>query len=216
MKITKYVHSCLLVETPDRLAIFDPGSMSEAALDVDGLDRLDDIFITHVHADHFSLDLVKRLHQKFPNVRITSTPEVVAQLAEASIQASDQPPAGVQFFDAPHESVAPLFGRPPQEIGIHYLDSLTHPGDSHSFRETKQILALPVQAPWGSTIKAINLALELKPRHILPIHDWHWSDAAREQSYNMMAELFGQHDITFHKLATGQPVEIEVGAKVAA
>jgi len=215
VKITKYVHSCLVVETPDRVAIFDPGVMSEQALEVDRLERLDDIFITHEHADHFSPDLIERLLQKFPDARITSTPDVVAKLARESITASDQPPAGVSFFDSPHEDVEPVFPHP-QEIGIHYLGALTHPGDSHSFSETEEILALPVTAPWGSTIRAINLALELKPRHILPIHDWHWSDVARQQTYGMMADLFGEHGITFHKLAIGQPVEIEVGVKTNA
>jgi L-ascorbate metabolism protein UlaG (beta-lactamase superfamily) len=210
MKVTKFVHSCLLAETPDRTALFDPGMMSEEALDVDKLGRLDDIFITHIHGDHFSLPLIKRLVAKFPSVRITSTQEVVAQLAGESIKASHTPPEGVAFFDSPHESVAPLFGQPPQEIGIHYLDQLSHPGDSHSFRETKAILALPVTAPWGSTIKALNLALELKPRFVLPIHDWHWRDEAREQTYAMFERVLAEQGIKFFKLQTGQPVEIDV------
>jgi L-ascorbate metabolism protein UlaG (beta-lactamase superfamily) len=215
VKITKYVHACLLVETPERVALFDPGSMSVDALDVAQLKKLDDIFITHEHTDHFSLELVKKLVEKFSEARITSTPDVVTQLAKASIKATDRPPAGVSFFDSPHESVAPLFPRPPQEIGIHYQDALSHPGDSHSFTETKAILALPVQAPWGSTIKAVNLALELKPRHILPIHDWHWSDAARQQMYNTLESVFGKYGIIFHKLETGQPVDIDTSLKGA-
>lgn len=214
MKITKFVHACLLVETSERVALFDPGSMSVDALDIGQLKRLDDIFITHEHGDHFDIDLIKKLVEKFPEVRITSTPDVVAQLANESIEASDQPPAGVSFFDSPHESTEPLFPHP-QEIGIHYLDTLSDPGDSHSFTETKQILALPVQAPWGSTIKAVNLALGLKPRHILPIHDWHWSDAARQQMYNRMEGVFGDHGITFHKLETGVPVEIDTTLRAA-
>jgi L-ascorbate metabolism protein UlaG (beta-lactamase superfamily) len=210
MKITKFVHSCLLVETPDRTAIFDPGVMSEQALNIDAISRLDDIFITHIHQDHCSVNLVKKLVAKFPNVRITSTPEVAAALAKEGIKASNTPPEGVVFFDSPHESVAPLFGQPPQQIGVHYLDTLSDPGDSHSFQETKAILALPITAPWGSTIRAINLALELKPKHVLPIHDWHWRDEAREQTYSIYERILGEQDITFHKMQTGQPIEVDV------
>jgi len=209
MKITKFVHACLLVETPQRVALFDPGVMSAGALNVDQISRLDDIFITHIHADHVDTELVKKLVAKFPDVRITSTPEVVAQLKEAGITASDQAPEGVSFFDSPHESVKPLFPQP-EEIGIHYLDSLSDPGDSHSFHETKAILALPVAAPWGSTIKALNIALELKPKHVLPIHDWHWSDAAREQMYGMFESQLQSQGITFHKLKTGEPIDIDL------
>lgn len=209
MKVTKFVHSCLLVETPERVALFDPGVMSEEALKVEALERLDDIFITHIHADHVSDNLIKQLVEKFPEVRITSTPEVVAKLAEMGITASDQPPEGTAFFDAPHENVQPVFPQP-QQIGVHYLDKLSDPGDSHSFKETKAVLALPVTAPWGSAIKAVNLALELKPQYILPIHDWHWNDAARASTYENHEKLFAEHDIKFFKLETGVPVEIDV------
>lgn len=209
MKITKFVHSCILVETPDRIAIFDPGSMSEQALDVSKLDHLDDIFITHEHGDHFSLMLVQKLVTKFPEVRITAPKSVVQQLLAVNIAASDQAPQGVIFFDSPHELGEPLFSRP-EQLGYHYLDSLTHPGDSHSFHETKAILALPITAPWGTTIKALNLALELKPRYVLPIHDWHWRDEARASTYDKFERLLAEQGITFLKLQTGLPVDIEI------
>lgn len=210
MKITKFVHACLLVETPDRTALFDPGTMSETALGADKLSRLDDIFITHEHSDHFSLNLVKQLVQKFPQVRITSTAPVVATLAKEGIAGSTNPPEGVSFFDSPHESKPPLMPVGPEQIGVHYLDSLSHPGDSHSFHETKAILALPVTAPWGTSFKAISLAFELKPRHVLPIHDWHWRDEARQMMYDRFEQVLAGQGITFHKLQTGQPVEIDV------
>lgn len=215
MKVTKFVHSCLLVETPERVALFDPGTLSEEALDVDKLDRLDDIFITHEHADHISMDLIKRLVQKFPDVHITSTSSVVKQLDEAGITASNQPLAGVEFFEAPHEDVAPLFDHPPEEIGIHYLGVLSDPGDSHHFDETKDILALPITAPWGSAIKALNLALQLKPKYVLPIHDWHWRDEAREQTYDQFERILGDSGTKFFKLKTGVPVDIPVEPEVA-
>ncbi len=209
MQVTKFIHSCLLVETPERVALFDPGMMSVAAVDVAAMHKLDDIFITHGHADHCSVDLIKQLVAKFPQVRITTTPEVVSELAKQGITASNQPPEGVTFFDSPHESTQPLFPIP-QQIGIHYLEALSHPGDSHTFHETKAILALPITGPWGSTIRAFNLAIELKPRYILPIHDWHWHDAAREQTYNMFERALAEHNITFFKLQTGQPVQIDL------
>jgi L-ascorbate metabolism protein UlaG (beta-lactamase superfamily) len=137
MKITKYVHSCLLVETPERVALFDPGMMSQAAIPIDQLDQLDDIIITHAHPDHISLEIVKELVGKFPGVMITAPSEVVAMLGREGITASDMESPGIEFFDSPHENMSPL-GEPPSQNGVHYLDILSHPGDSHSFHETKQ------------------------------------------------------------------------------
>lgn len=212
MKITKFEHSCLLVEMPapqNRTTLFDPGMMSETALDISKIDYLDDIVITHSHGDHLSLNLMKQLVAKFPAVKITAPADVVDLLEKEDIAASSDPSEGISFFDAPHEAVEPLFITPDQ-IGVHYLAMLTHPGDSHSFSETKAILALPVTAPWGATTTAVKLALELKPQYVLPIHDWHWRPEARDQMYSALEPAFAQHGITFVKLVTGEPVTLEV------
>lgn len=212
MKITKFVHSCLLVEMPDpvnRTALFDPGVMSEEALDVEALEFLDDIIITHEHSDHFSMDLVKKLVAKFPNVRITGTKPIVEALVQEGIAATSEPSKGIVFFEAPHEDVQPMFPHP-ENIGVHYLDLLTDPGDSHTFNESKTVLALPVQAPWGSTINAVKLALELKPKYIIPIHDWHWTDQARTGTYSNLERAFAKEGITFCKMETGKPVVLDV------
>lgn len=212
MKVTKFVHSCLLIEMPEpvnRTALFDPGMMSEPALDVDSLQWLDDIIITHNHGDHLSVPFIKKLVAKFPDVRITAPQEAVDQLAAEGIKATSEPSAGIEFFDSPHESVAPMFPQP-ENNGVHYLDLLTDPGDSHSFHETKAVLALPIQAPWGSTVRAVNLALELKPKYILPLHDWHWTDQARNQTYDALEKLFSEQNITFCKLVSGTPVVLDV------
>lgn len=207
MKITKFEHSCLLVEMPDpvnRTILFDPGVMSEVALKVDELQFLDDIVITHEHADHLSQKLLGELVAKFPNVTITAPSDVVALLSDQNITASDLETDGIVFFDSPHESVEPLFPRP-QQIGVHYLDVLSHPGDSHSFRETKAILALPVSGPWASTVTAINLAIRLKPQYVIPIHDWHWHEQARQQMYKNIQGALEKQGITFIPLKTGIP-----------
>lgn len=213
MKITKLVHSCLLVEMPEpvnRTALFDPGTMSEEAVNVASLEFLDDIFITHEHFDHLSVPLLKQLVAKFPEVRITGPQAVVDIVKQEGLHASSEAPEGVSFFEAPHEAMEPLGGSPPQNTGIHYLDRVSHPGDSHHFTETKPVLALPVQAPWGATVNAVSLALNLKPQFIVPIHDWHWSDAARSQMYDRMEEFFGRHDIAFCKPQTGQAFTLDV------
>lgn len=208
MKITKFVHSCLLVEMPEpvnRTVLFDPGIFS--SVEADQLEFLDDIVITHEHPDHCNLELIKSLVEKFPNVRIKTPSTLVPKLEGISV--TTDAVEGMELFDARHEGHGP-FLKPPENIGVHYLDKLTFPGDSHSFMETKEILALPVAAPWGSTDRAVQLALQLKPKHILPIHDWHWRDEVRVDMYDRLEQLFEQYDITFHKLTDGEPLVIEV------
>lgn len=206
MKITKFGHSCLLVEMPspvNRTALFDPGVMSEPLLDVDSLEFLDNIIITHNHADHISLPFIKSLRAKFPTVQITAPADTRQQLAEQGIESVSEETPGIEFFESPHADVTPLFPVP-EQIGVHYLDLLTNPGDSHTFAASKRILALPITAPWGTTVEAVRLALQLQPRYIIPIHDWHYSDAARSQTYDNLQKLFVEHDIQFVKPVDGQ------------
>lgn len=212
MKITKFEHSCLLVEMPapvNRTALFDPGGMSAGLVKEHHFEWLDDIVITHEHFDHFDIDTVKHLVSQFPEVRITAPQPVVDQLKEQGITASAEAPGGMELFSAPHESVEPLFPTP-DEIGVHYLDMLTHPGDSLHFDATKPILALPVDAPWGAMVDAVKLALQLKPKYVLPVHDWMWKDEWRQQMYDGMAQIFEKEGIQFCKLHTGEPVVLEV------
>jgi L-ascorbate metabolism protein UlaG (beta-lactamase superfamily) len=212
MKITKLGHSCLLVEMPEpeaRTALFDPGTLSE--VDVDSLQFLDDIIITHGHSDHFDLELVKQLAQKFPDVHITAPSDVVELLNKESIAATSAASQGLEFFNSPHEGIRPLFDSdPPEELGVHYLGLLSHPGDSYSFQESKEILALPVQGPWGSTVEAVRLGLKLRPTYIIPVHDWHWSDEARAKVYRMLEQVFEQAGITFVEAVNGEPFVLDV------
>lgn len=208
MKITKLGHSCLLVEMPapvNRTLLIDPGMFSD--VNIDSLEYLDDIVITHEHPDHCKLETIQKLVAKFPKVRIKTPATLVPKLEGISV--TTDAVEGVEPFAATHEGHPP-FLNPPENVGVHYLGKLTHPGDSHSFVNTCEILALPITAPWGSVDSAVQLALKLKPKHILPIHDWHWRDEAREEMYKWVAPVFEAAGITFHSLKNGEPVVIDV------
>jgi L-ascorbate metabolism protein UlaG (beta-lactamase superfamily) len=211
VKITKYVHSCLFIETPERVGIIDPGDYSwkSGLFDVERLDRLDDIVITHEHPDHFHVPFVKALLAKFPGTSVTTTEPVAAALRQEGVAAGVIGNEAVEVFPAGHETMEPL-AVPPPNIGVHYLGALTHPGDSHHFTATKEILALPVTAPWGTVPRALQLALDLKPRYVVPIHDWHWNDTARAAMFQRFEGFFGNHGITFIKTNNGEAVEVNL------
>lgn len=212
MKITKLAHSCLLVEMPapvDRTVLFDPGEFSAEQVRGANLRYLDDIVITHEHFDHFSLQLVQELAMKFPKASVLAPAPVVAQLQAAGVAASTEPAEGLQLFASPHEDLSPM-NPTPEAIGVHYLGVLSHPGDSHSFSESKDILALPITAPWGSTVNAVRLATRLKPKYIIPIHDWLWRDEWCMQMYAGLAQYFEGQGIHFVQPVDGEPFVLDV------
>jgi len=61
MKITKYLHSCLVFELDGYKILFDPGKFSFADGEVTPQMSSDvnSIVITHIHPDHFEIEILK-------------------------------------------------------------------------------------------------------------------------------------------------------------
>ncbi|HSX44987.1 MAG TPA: MBL fold metallo-hydrolase [Candidatus Saccharimonadales bacterium] len=211
MRLTKFVHACVLAEEGDKVALFDPGSFSwdSGLINIDNLNKLDAIVITHEHFDHFHLPAIQALVKKFPNVQIITTPSVVKQLSENGIQnASSEGNEFIKIFSTKRHAPLAPFGEAPENIAVHFADKLTVGGDRHDLEESKEILALTATAPWGSMLEAANMALKLKPKSIFPVHDWHWNDQARSGSYDMFESVFDRNQIKFIKTVDGQSFEL--------
>lgn len=197
MKVTKFIHSCLLVEDSGVNFLFDPGNYTdqESALDLNSINKLDYILITHAHPDHMFPPLIKKIQEKFPKVSIITNSSEKSEI-----------PDFIQIQRIPHEK---LFGATvPENLKFDINNSLTHPGDSFQFDQTSKILALPVQAPWGSLTAAVELAVRLKPEIILPIHDWHWREDARIMLYKRLEDYFKNIGLKFIPLEIGVPVTL--------
>lgn len=198
----------MLIENNGITVLIDPGNFTfeENALPIDDMEKLDFVLITHEHADHMSVPLLKKIVAKFPEVRVISNGVTADLLAKEGIAASIQSPEFVEALPIPHERVLALA---PHNTLFHVFGELTHPGDSLQFSETKEILALPIQAPWGSMVAALEKAAQLKPKLVIPIHDWHWKDEARKKLYAMAATYLREQGIEeFRGLETGESIDI--------
>lgn len=207
MQITKYLHSCLLVEEVGKKFLLDPGNYTAEAkvLNINNLDKLDYLLITHEHQDHMYIPLIKKILLKFPDLAIITNPSAKKLLEKEGINSSTKATDLIKVESVPHEKV--FGGEPPMNI-LFRIDDLTHPGDSLHFNSSTKILALPVQAPWGSLTQAVKLAVSLKPKVILPIHDWYWNDIARELFYKRLESYFATLGIKFIGLKTGVQVTV--------
>jgi L-ascorbate metabolism protein UlaG (beta-lactamase superfamily) len=208
MKITKYLHACIVVEDQNMTFLFDPGvfTYNAQALDLSRIAKLDYLLITHEHADHFHLPFIKEIVAKFPQVKIVTNKAIVELLQKENIQASSQKDEVVQLDTVDHEKLWDL--KTPEHVVIHVLNKFTHAGDSLHFSKTHDVLALPITAPWGSTTEAVNKALSLKPKVIIPVHDWMWKDEIRKGMYQRLTEFFPTYGIQFKGLETGEPLQV--------
>lgn len=214
MKLTKYVHSCVLVEDQGKVALFDPDNFTwgSKTFPIDSLKQLDYILITHTHGDHYSLDFVKALLAKFPKAAIFTTEQVAEDLKDNGVtNVSTSSQGEVEVTEAPHEDMTPLTGHPNDEnVAITLHGKITHPGDSLQINETAAVLLLPVDGPWGSTVEATKLAKGVKPKYVLPIHDAMHTDDWRGMNYDWVENFCKQNNITFLRPEPGKPIEVAI------
>ena len=75
MKITKYPQSCLLIESGDKKILIDPGVLSYEDSFLNDWKNVDLILITHKHADHCNVEVIKEII-KNGKTKIYSSSEV--------------------------------------------------------------------------------------------------------------------------------------------
>lgn len=211
MRVTKFGHSCLFVETTELSVLFDPGIYSwQDEFDFSPIGQLDVIAITHVHADHCHPEFVRALIERFPGAKIVSNEEVNSYLKSAGIEAEF---AGTSLGtlvgqDASHESM-PWSNEIPVNTAYDQGSEFTNPGDSLQLRSTKRVLALPSAPPWGSLAQAVDMALRLKPQIVIPVHDWFWHEAARRDMYQLAEQGLSPAGIQLVDIPLNQTVTLE-------
>lgn len=188
MKITKFAHSCLLIEVDGAKILTDLGSWN---LEVPEVSNLDAVLITHEHQDHFDVDKQKGLLAKNVRAKVITHAAVGNKLQEAGIEyQAIEPGERIEVAGVSVESCgsdhAIIYGTTPPCRNTGYLiaDKFYIPGDALHDIPSKQIevLALPTGGPWMKVSEAIDYAKSLKPKIVIPIHDAMYTEEVRESS----------------------------------
>ncbi len=175
MKLTKYGHSCLLVEVgPDRILV-DPGTFSHGWEALTGLTA---VLVTHQHPDHVDPARLPGLLALNSDVQLFADPGSVGTLAEAGVTATPVEPGDtldlatpVQVFGETH---AVIHKDLPSIANRGYLvdGRLYLPGDSLQVpSQAVEILAVPVAAPWMAAKEAVEFVRAVDPTVAVPIHE---------------------------------------------
>jgi len=221
MRISKYIHSCLLVEKGADKILFDPGKFSfiEGLVNPEQFEHLSAIVLTHQHPDHIDDEALAKILSNNASAVVLANTEIRTRLAQKGI-ATEVFETGsralgsftLAAFDAPH---APLLNAtPPQNTAYLVDNSFLHPGDSFadSLDAVKNtiVLALPVMAPWNTELEVAAFAGRIRPRQVIPIHDGYAKDFFRRMRYENFENYFSKQGIEFIPLdAPGASVEVE-------
>ncbi|MBF9223389.1 MBL fold metallo-hydrolase (plasmid) [Hymenobacter aerilatus] len=211
MRITKYIHSCLLFELDGQQILFDPGKFSfiEGLVHPEVFKDVSVIIITHNHPDHLDVAALQKI-VALRQVIIISNREVATELKAhgltVQIHEEGRLDLGVfQLLALPVQHEAILDSPLPQMTAWLVNGKVLNPADSFANNLLPfagvEMLLLPVTAPFLTELVVADFALKMRPRQILPVHDGYLKPFFIQQRYENYGPYFEKHGIVFHRLA---------------
>jgi L-ascorbate metabolism protein UlaG (beta-lactamase superfamily) len=176
MRLTKFGHSCLLVEEGGARVLLDPGTFSDG---FEALEGLTAVLFTHQHADHLDQQRLRGLLDRNPGARVISDPGSAEPLGQAGVEVEvvadgqelDAGGVSVRVAGRDHAVIHPDIPVVPNNA---YLVDGTHlhPGDSYTPPPAPvDVLFLPTGAPWLKVSEAVDYLRAVAPRTAVPIHE---------------------------------------------
>lgn len=213
MRISKYIHSCLLVEEGEEKILFDPGTFSfiEQRVSLETFKDVTTVILTHQHPDHVDMNALKSILAESGASVITNS-EGKAALAKENIEVRVVEEGSystknftIRALSAQHEKI--LSPSLPQNTAYILNDVFLNPGDSFASLLSPlkgiQVLALPVSAPWTTEIGVAEFAQMIAPQMVIPVHDGYVKDFFLKQRYANYIQNFSPLGIAFQSM--GQP-----------
>ena len=207
MRITRYGHSCLLVEDSDARVLLDPGTLSSGFEQLRGLTA---VLVTHSHPDHLDEPRLRRLLEANPDARLhldEGSAGRLADLPSVVVHAGDVLDLGVRV-DVLGSEHAVIHEDLPRIPNVGYLlgERFFTPGDALTVPEADvEVLGLPTAAPWLKLSEAVGLLRAVAPRRAFPVHD---AVLATPQIWYGQFAALGPEATTFDAVAPDGVVEL--------
>ena len=173
MRITRYGHSCLLVEDGDARVLLDPGTFSRGFEQLRGLTA---VLITHAHADHLDPERLRALLDANPDAALHCDEGAATGLGDvqhAMVRGGDVLDLGtrVEVHGSTHAVIHPDIPVIPN-VGYLVGGRFFTPGDAFTVPDADvEVLGLPTAAPWVKASEAVDLMRTVGPRLAFPVHD---------------------------------------------
>jgi L-ascorbate metabolism protein UlaG (beta-lactamase superfamily) len=203
MRVSKFIHACLLVEKGIDRILIDPGKFSflDSRVSVERFDGVAAILVTHSHVDHLDVERLRAIVDR-TGAEVHAGSEIASKIRSDGfeVRAFDDGSRRIGSFDvraipAPHEAIlSPML---PQNVAFVIDERLLHPGDSYAASLDAcrgiPLLALPIMAPWTTEPVTAAFAGRLAPKRAMPIHDGYVKDFWLEARHtNLGGYLRGQ------------------------
>lgn len=211
MLVTKYIHSCLLLEEGGEQLLFDPGTFTfkEGLVKPEQFRNIKWMVVTHTHPDHFDVPAIKQIIE-LSGATVIGNDEIAEGLRSSGIPVTlledGKQTCGafrLKALPAKHQPILSDFL--PKNTSFVVNDTLLNGGDSFdAVLETYRgitTLAVPVQAPYLTELHVMDYIMRIHPKRVIPIHDGYAKDFFIEQRYDNYVPECKKLNIEFHRLA---------------
>ncbi|TXJ06220.1 MAG: MBL fold metallo-hydrolase [Aeromicrobium sp.] len=193
MLITRFGHSCVLVEVADARILIDPGIFTDQA--AFRLTDLSAIVVTHQHPDHIDRTRIDVLAAMNPDALLIAETQTHVGLpgwqenaAGVTYSVDGATITGVGRMHAPILPMIPQVGNVGVTITAPGSPVFFHPGDTYEHRpEGVHVLALPLTAPWAKISETVEFVQAVGAPIVFPIHDAAITEEAYDIYYGQIA-----------------------------
>jgi L-ascorbate metabolism protein UlaG (beta-lactamase superfamily) len=213
MRITKFGHACVRIESGSTTVVVDPGGWSER----EAVDGATAVFVTHEHPDHLDPD----------NLRATDAP--VYTITAVAKQISEQAPDVSERVTVVSPGDTLDVGVPVSVVGqkhavihpeLQHFDNsgyllevegrrIFHPGDALSERpDGLALLLLPVHAPWNKISEVIDYGRAVGAPLSVAIHDGLLNERGLGLAQRQLSGMLGEREQEYLRVEPGQEIPL--------
>ncbi|HET7534147.1 MAG TPA: MBL fold metallo-hydrolase [Nocardioidaceae bacterium] len=213
MRITKFGHACVRVESGSTAVVVDPGGWSER----EAVDGASVVLVTHEHPDHLDPG----------NLRATDAP--VYTIGAVAKQIAEQAPDVAERVTVVKPGDVLDLGIPVTVVGekhavihpeLQHFDNsgyllevegrrVFHPGDAFTERpEALDLLLLPVHAPWNKVSEVIDYARAVGAPLSVAIHDGLLNERGLALAQRQLSGMLGEREQEYLRVEPGTEVPL--------
>jgi L-ascorbate metabolism protein UlaG (beta-lactamase superfamily) len=213
MRITKFGHACVRIETGSTTLVLDPGGWSEREAVAGAVA----VLVTHEHPDHLDPD----------NLRAADAP--VYTIEAVARQIAEQAPDLSERVTVVSPGDALDLGVPATVVGekhavihpdLQHFDNsgyllevegkrLFHPGDAITEHpDGVDLLFLPIHAPWNKVAEVIEYGRAVGAPLSVAIHDGLLNERGLALAQRQLAGMLGEREQEYLRVEPGQEVPL--------
>ncbi len=209
MRLTKFGHACVRIETDGHTIVIDPGGFTE----LEAVDGATAVLLTHEHFDHVDVERLRATDAPIHAVAgvaehlRTEAPDVAERTTVVAPGETVDVGVPVEVVGKDHAVIHPEI--PGIDNSGYLLDvegtAIFHPGDALTVPERSvDVLLLPVSAPWLKISECIDFARDVRAPRNLAVHDAIYSETGLNVAATMLGNFLGPREQEYTRLQAGQ------------